>query len=128
MEGDRSLFTRHTDPFSPRRIRAILDQVKIGDDLTAVQRGEVIRLIEEYADCFALSVQEVTTVPGAVHRMDIPPDAQFNTKPRQKPFTPIQKRWINKVIDEMLKGNVIEPIHPKDARCVSPTTLAQKAH
>ncbi|TRM66810.1 hypothetical protein BD626DRAFT_396574, partial [Schizophyllum amplum] len=128
VDADRSLFTRRTDPFAPRRVQAVLEAVRIGDDLSPEQRNTVIQFVREFADCFALSMHEVTAVPGATHRMDIPADTQFSTKPRQKPFTPLQKRWVNKVIDQMLEAGIITPIHPKDARCVSPTTLAQKAH
>jgi hypothetical protein len=60
--------------------------------------------------------------------MNILEDTTFSVKVHQRPTTPAQKVWYNGVIDEMLEARIIEPIDPKDAKCVSPTTLAQKAH
>ncbi|KAK0470676.1 hypothetical protein IW261DRAFT_1298637, partial [Armillaria novae-zelandiae] len=116
------------DPYNVRRVKAILDEITIGDDLTGDQWQKVVDFVTEFADCFALSMSEVRSVPGATHKMDIPKDHKFNTKVRQRPLTPTQRVWYNKVIDEMLESNIIAPIHPKDVKCVSPTTLAQKAH
>src|SRR5882724_7154254 len=84
LGGDRSLFTRTTDPHNPRRVNEILKQVSIGADLSDEQRNRVRNLLSEFADCFALSVSEVIAIPGAEHRIHIPPDATFPKKiPRQ---------------------------------------------
>ncbi|OBZ66953.1 hypothetical protein A0H81_13345 [Grifola frondosa] len=80
-------FTRLTDPFNPQRISAILDAVTIGADLTNTQLSEVNNLLTEFADCFALSVSEVTPVEGAIHRLNIPDDATFSRRIHQRPLT-----------------------------------------
>jgi hypothetical protein len=126
--GDISVFTQSTDPRNPRRVEALLDTVTIGPDLTVEQRQEVREFVTEFADCFALSMKEVLPIPGAEHTMNIPKDAKFSTKVHQRPTTPVQKAWYNGVIDEMLEAGIIEPLSPKDAKCLSPTTLAQKTH
>ncbi|KAK0207419.1 hypothetical protein IW262DRAFT_1244992, partial [Armillaria fumosa] len=74
----------------PRCIKVILDEVTIGDDLTEDQHHQVVDFITEFADCFALSMSEVRSVPGATHKMDILKDHVFNTKIRQCPLTPTQ--------------------------------------
>jgi hypothetical protein len=53
---------------------------------------------------------------------------KFPTKVHQHPLTPPQRQFFNKKIDEMLEARVIEHIDPLQVKCVSPTTLAQKAH
>jgi hypothetical protein len=73
-------------------------------------------------------MKEVIPIPGAEHTMNIPADTTFSTKVHQRPTTPAQKVWYNGVIDEMLEAGIIELIDPKDAKCVSLTTLAQKAY
>ncbi|KAJ7334645.1 hypothetical protein DFH08DRAFT_965395 [Mycena albidolilacea] len=125
---DMSVFTRLTDPHNPKRVTAVLDAVTMGSDLTEKQHGAVRDFVTEFADCFALSMKEVMPIPGAEHTMNIPKDTTFNTKVHQRPTTPVQKEWYNGVIDEMLAAGIIEGINPKDVKCVSPTTLAQKAH
>lgn len=40
-------------------------------------------MIGDYADCFALSMSEVTLVEGASHMLDIPQDTVFKTKVNQ---------------------------------------------
>ncbi len=126
--ADKSLFTQETDPYNMCHVRAILDEITIGDDLTGDQRQTVVDFVTEFADCFALSMSEIRSVPDATHKIDIPKDHVFNTKVQQCLLTPIQGVWYNKVIDKMLKLKIIAPIHPKDVKCISPTTLAQKAH
>ncbi|KAJ6590222.1 hypothetical protein B0H10DRAFT_2233705 [Mycena sp. CBHHK59/15] len=126
--GDISVFTRLTDPHNPKRVAAIQNAVMIGPDLTGAQRSTVRDFITEFADCYALSMKEVIPIPGAEHTMNIPKEATFNTKVHQRPTTPAQKSWYNGVIDEMLEAGIIAGIDPKEVKCVSPTTLAQKAH
>ena len=123
-------YTRFTEegPFHPPRIERIKREVTIGDDLTATQREEVLRLIEEFADIFALSVNEVGTVPGAVHRLNVPKDKSFPLKVHQRPLTSPQRVWLHKKIDELINADVIEPIHARDAKFAAPTVLAKKAY
>lgn len=68
---------------------------------------------------------DTDTVVGTYRRMS-------NSAPRymihQQPLTPVQREWYNGVIDDMVEAGIISPIDPKDVKCVSPTTLAQKAH
>ncbi|THG96968.1 hypothetical protein EW026_g4960 [Hermanssonia centrifuga] len=95
-EGQRDAYTRHTDPWKPTRVAAILKAVTIGPDLSPSEREQVQQLVREYADCFALSISE--------------------------------RIYLNKKIDEMLEAGIIEQCKPDEVLCVSPTTLAQKAH
>lgn len=48
-------------------------------------------------------------------------------KVNQRPLTPPQKEYLNNKINEMIEAGIIEPCHPDQVKCVSPTTLAQKA-
>ncbi|KAJ3847558.1 hypothetical protein EV368DRAFT_87603 [Lentinula lateritia] len=43
-------------------------------------------------------------------------------------FRPEQREYLHAKIDELLEAGVIERCNPEDVRCVSPLTLAQKAH
>ena len=74
------MFTRQTAPFNPRRVTEIQRLVAIGPDLTEKQLTKVRDLIGKFADCFALSVGEVTAIPGAFHKIHIPPDVVFPKK------------------------------------------------
>jgi hypothetical protein len=127
MGEDMSIFTRLTDPYNPKWVAAVLKAVTVGPDLADEQRKRVHSFIAEFADCFALSMKEVMPIPGAEHTMNIPAKTTFSTKIHQRPTTPAQKRWYNDVINEMLAAGIIEGMDPKDVKCVSPTTLAQKA-
>jgi hypothetical protein len=127
--GDHSLFTRHTAPFNHKRVAEILKLVAVGPDLTTEQHAKVTALISKFADCFALSVSKVTAIPSATHKIHIPPNIEFPKKvPHQRPLTEPQRKYLSKTIDELLAADIIEPIRPKDVKCVSPLTLAQKPH
>ena len=67
-------------------------------------------------------------MPNAVHHLNVPPNVKFSTKVHQRPLTPPQRQYLNKKIDEMLDAGIIEQVEPSRVKCVSPTTLAQKAH
>lgn len=127
----KSLYTRNDGPdsaFRPARVAEVLRTITIGDDLSASEHAEVEAVITEYADCFALFVSEVRLVEGAVHKLDIPDDAVFLKKVRQRALTPPQREYLHLKIEELLEAGVIEQCHPSEVKCVSPITLAQKAH
>jgi len=90
FDTKQSLHTRHMNTFKPECVQAVLDAVTLGPDLTDEQRAKASTLIADFADCFALSVSEVTQVPGAVHRLNIPENTKFSTKIQQRPLTPPQ--------------------------------------
>ncbi|TFK58739.1 hypothetical protein BDN72DRAFT_781679, partial [Pluteus cervinus] len=123
-----NLFTRHTKPFKPARVAEVLRLVKIGNDLTDEERVQVIGLVTEFADVFALSVSEVRNVEGAVHKLLIPEGSTFSKRVRQKPVTPPQREYLHQKVSKMLAADIIEQCRPEDVKCVSLTTLAQKAH
>jgi hypothetical protein len=125
---NKTIYTRHTDPFKPDRVAKILAEVNIGPDVTPAQHRETLDLVREFADCFALAISEVNTVPGAVHKLDIPENATFRTKIGQRSLNPPQKAYIHGKVKEMLAAGIIEPIHPRDVRAVAPTVLAKKTH
>ncbi|GLB38087.1 putative retrotransposable element Tf2 155 kDa protein type 1-like [Lyophyllum shimeji] len=125
-----SILTRRTDPFKKERVDAVLNEITLGTDLSEEERSRAVSLLREYADCFALSLSEVTTVDGATHKLNIPDrnTTKFRTKPNQRPLSGPQKEYYNGVIDNMLDAGIIEPIDHKDVKCCGATTLAKKAH
>jgi RNase H-like domain found in reverse transcriptase/Reverse transcriptase (RNA-dependent DNA polymerase) len=129
LDADNSIFTRKTNPFKKERVNAILDSVKLGPDLAPAQRAQMEDLLREFADCFALSVSEVNAVPGAEHRIHIPPGTTFPKRvPKQRQFTAAQREFLGKTIDELLAADIIEPIRPEDVKCASPIALGHKTH
>lgn len=76
-------FTRHTKPFKTERVKQIVAEATIGPDIAPKQWKVVEELITEFADCFALSMKKVNTVPGAVHKLNILANAKFCTKVAQ---------------------------------------------
>jgi transposase InsO family protein len=128
FRSNHELFTRMTDPQKPERVQELLRLITVGDDLATEERQKVHELIRSFADIFALSVSEVKTVDNAIHHPDIPSDTTFQMKVHQKPLTPTQRRYLYDSIDTMLEAGVIEPCRPEDVKCISATTLAQKAH
>ena len=128
LKNESGLFTRLTEPWKKERVDEILKQVKIGPDLTEKERDQALKFLSDWADIFALSINEVKLVDNAVHHLDIPTGTVFSTKVGQKPLTPPQRKYLYESIDTMLKAGVIEQCLPDQVKCVSPTTLAQKTH
>ena len=105
-----------------------MKEVSIGPDISDAQRKEVHGLLRKYADCFALSIKEVNAIPGAVHKLNIPEGAKFQTKITPRSYNPDQRAFIELKVDEMLDAGIIHQIHPRDVRCVAQIVLAQKTH
>jgi len=126
--AEDAIFTWDTDPFLPARVAKIWELVQIGEDLTETEHKEVERLIEEFANCFVLSLSKVNLIPGAVHRLNIPQGTTFRMKIPQCPLNPDQQVFMETKVDEMLKAGVIRTAHPGEVKCVAPSVLAQKVH
>ncbi|KAH7919478.1 hypothetical protein BV22DRAFT_992387, partial [Leucogyrophana mollusca] len=125
-------FTRHKDPFNDARVAYIKAQVTIGQgdpsNLSPEERKCGEDLVAEYADIFACSLLEVKQVPGAQHKLNIPPDAKFNLRVHQRALSPPQMKFYHGKVNEMHKADLIERTGPADVKAVAPTVLAQKAH
>ena len=128
FQEDSNLFTRMTKPFKLERVKEILQLVTIGDDLSTSKQKKVQDLVSSFTDIFALSVSKVKVVENATHHLNIPTDTKFPLKVHQKPLTPPQCRYLYESIDTMLKAGIIEACKLEDVKCISATTLAQKAH
>lgn len=64
--------TRGMNPWNPKQVARILKEVTFGKDIKEGERNMAQAVVAEFADCFALSIKEVNTVPGAVHKLKIP--------------------------------------------------------
>jgi hypothetical protein len=123
-----SVLTRDKNPQNPECVNRIVKEVTIGPDITQEQHEIVQKLLEEYADCFALSIKEVNAIPGAVHKLNIPKDATFQTKIPPRSYNPDQQAFINGKVNEILEAGIVRPIHPSKVRFVVQTVLAKKTH
>ena len=102
--------------------------MRLGDDLSKAEQVAVRGLVEEYANVFTLSVHEVKHIPGAIHKLYIPEDAELNKKIGQKPLTPPQATYFSKALDVMIDAGICAPIEAKDVKCVLPITLLAKSY
>ncbi|EJD34330.1 hypothetical protein AURDEDRAFT_74111, partial [Auricularia subglabra TFB-10046 SS5] len=95
---------------APERVRAVLEKVAIGDDLSAEQRGQVQDLVREYADVFTLSLNEVRLVDFMEHRLGVPEGTKGPRTANQKPLTEPQREWLYKALDEMEACDIVRRI------------------
>jgi hypothetical protein len=128
VDNDQSIFTRATDAFKTERVAEIVRLIRIGDDVSPEERAIVEDLIREFPNIFALSVSKVKHIPGATHPLKIPEGTTFNTMIKQRPMSPSQTAYFSNALDIMLEAGICESIAAKDVKCVSPITLAAKAH
>lgn len=120
--------TRGMNPWNPKQVARILKEVTFGKDIKEGERNMAQAVVAEFADCFALSIKEVNTVPGAVHKLKIPEGVTFRTKILLRLYNPDQKAFIEAKVDEMLEARIICSIHPRDVWFVAQTVLSQKVH
>jgi hypothetical protein len=100
---------RATYLFDETRVQAILNKIQIGPDLTEGQKAEVISLVREYADIFALSMSEIFFVDWWKHHLNIDPGVKLLTRMSQCLLTKKQKTWFYDILDEMEEAHVIQP-------------------
>ncbi|THU83502.1 hypothetical protein K435DRAFT_689468, partial [Dendrothele bispora CBS 962.96] len=111
-------FTRKTNAFLPARVDRVMEEINIGDDLTADER-RVEELLRSYANCFEIAVSEAHAVNGAVQH------TQRRAVSKVCTLTTIERTPDKSFSDKRLtkcweRGS--------ENKCVSPITLAQKAH
>ena len=123
-----SVLTRDKDLQNPEHINRIMKEVTIGPDIMQEQCEIVQKLLKEYADCFTLSIKEVNTIPGAVHKLNIPKDATFQMKIPPRSYNPDQRAFVNGKVNEMLEAGIVCPIHPSEVQFVAQTVLVKKTH
>jgi hypothetical protein len=73
-------------------------------------------------------MSEVNTVPGAVHKLNIPPETKFCTRIPQQSMNPAQKEYLHAKVNEMIEAGIIALIHPRDVRAVAPVVFSKKTH
>ncbi|KAI0058297.1 hypothetical protein BV25DRAFT_1778812, partial [Artomyces pyxidatus] len=112
----------------PARVDEIFKQLTIGTDLTEDERREVINLVREFADCFALSVSKVLPVHSATHRLNLPSQEKIPFKIHQQPLFGEKHAYFAKHVNVMLEAGIIAPIAAEDVKFCENTVLAQKAH
>ena len=92
------------------------------------KQQQVCDLIMEFADIFALSVQEVKPVNFIKFRLNIPKNVEYPTKVNQQPLMQAQDAWYFLVLDDFVAAGVLQEIRPDEVKATHPTVLAQKAH
>lgn len=124
-----TIFTRLKEkgPFFPPRVAKILDLITLGL-LSTKEHNKVTDLVLEFADIFALSVQEVKPVDSITFHLNIPKDKDYPVKVNQCPLTQAQKEWYFPVLDDFVVADVLREIRPNDIKAAHPMVLAQKAH
>ncbi|EJD45079.1 hypothetical protein AURDEDRAFT_64780, partial [Auricularia subglabra TFB-10046 SS5] len=95
---------------APERVQRVLDQVQIGNDLSAEQRGQVEALVREFADVFTLSLNEVRLVDFIEHKLGLPPGTKGPRSANQKPLTEPQREWLYSALDEMEACDIVRRI------------------
>jgi len=78
------------------------------------------------ADVFALSLSEVQFVDWYTHKLHIEPEIKFPTRVNQRPVTEVQKKWFNKILDEMEAAYIIQRVPGDFIKNLSSTNLAPK--
>ena len=117
---------RARDPAEPGRVQAILAKVAIGHDLSEKERGEVVGLIKEYPDIFALNLSEVFPVDFVQHKLKLNPDAVLPKKVHQRPITELQREFFTGILDDMETAGVIHAVPAEFIKCLNSTHLAPK--
>ncbi|KIJ33909.1 hypothetical protein M422DRAFT_142687, partial [Sphaerobolus stellatus SS14] len=103
-------------PFKQEWVDQILKEVNIGEDLSNEQCTEVVNLVTEFADVFALTLAKVLLVNFTTHKLHINPSIPLPTKVNQKPLMAEQKLWYYRKIEEMEEAGIIAHVKANQVR------------
>jgi hypothetical protein len=62
-------------------------------------------------------MSEVTVVPGATHKLNVPEGTKYKTKMNQRPLSGPQKEYFNGILNKMLEAGIITPIDHNNVKC-----------
>lgn len=81
----------------------------------------------EYADIFALNLDEVQPVDWHSQNLDIDPSTKLpKHRVDQQPVTAVQKEFLFGMLDDMEKAHIIQKIPADKIKCLNSTNLAPK--
>ncbi|KAF8834950.1 hypothetical protein BDN67DRAFT_875138, partial [Paxillus ammoniavirescens] len=115
------------DPFYPPQIEKVVKTVIYGP-VPPEKLAQVQNLVAEFADIFALSIQEVKPVKFIKFRLNILKDIDYPTKVNQKQLSQVQKEFYHPKLTKLIEVKVLRSIRSDEVKVAHPTVLAQKAH
>lgn len=104
----------------------ILRKVSIGNDLIVEQNKQVIELVSEFADVFALLLSDILPVDFAKLVLDVPAGTSFPKRAGQRRLMEPQCQWLYKVLDDMERTNIIAKVTKDQVAAISPTNIVPK--
>ncbi|GAA5952192.1 hypothetical protein JCM10213_004059 [Rhodosporidiobolus nylandii] len=118
------------EPPMEYRRREVRKLLMIGDKkmkLSDEQRARIEALVDESANCFALSLSDVKATPTV--KFHIPTPGAVPTRARNRPFNnPDQQRFVEEYVDKLLNAQFLVHVHPDDVTWVSSNTVVPKAN
>ncbi|KAF8576490.1 hypothetical protein K439DRAFT_1276497, partial [Ramaria rubella] len=71
---------------------------------------QLVNLIQEYVDIFALSLLEVQPVDFIWHALNVPSNLRGPRWSNQKPLSEPQLEWLYKTLDDMEGAGIVKKI------------------
>lgn len=97
------------------------DMLKIGSEVTEIQKKKLLDLVNEYRDCFALSINELGTSTIADMHITLSDNLPVTYKPYRLPYT--ERIVVKDLINELLASNIIRE---SSSSYASPIVLVKK--
>lgn len=98
-----------------------LDMLKIGDKVAEKDKLRLLALLNEYRDCFALSVDELGLTPITEMHIKLTDDSPVSYKPYRLPFA--ERKIVRDMIDNLLANDIVRESNSPFA---SPIVLVRK--
>lgn len=97
------------------------EQINWGSSLTPMEVEELMRLINEYRDCFAVDLKEVGCTAGAELKIDLTSEEPVRYRPYRMPYS--ERRLVNEMV---LKLKEVGIISDSESPYASPILLVAK--
>ncbi|XP_071913979.1 uncharacterized protein [Coffea arabica] len=106
LETDEGLVELPVHPDQPERT------VKVGTCLDELTRSSLESLLEEYAEIFASSADDISGIPTelAAHRLHVDPNVQL-VKQKKRNFAPERKKVVKSEVSKLLEAKIVKEVY-----------------
>ncbi|XP_073948993.1 uncharacterized protein [Choristoneura fumiferana] len=98
-----------------------IDMLNLGEDLTQEYKQQLLDLLNEFRDCFALSLDELGMTHITEMHIDLQDSTPISYKPYRLPFS--ERLIVRDIIDELLESKIVQESNSSYA---SPIVLVKK--
>lgn len=112
---------RHHDSIHGRTSEITADLLNIGPDVKDEDRDKILKLVNEYRDCFALTIDELGKTSISEMHIRLHDESPVTYKPYRLPYS--ERILVRDIINQLMENDIVKE---SDSPYASPIVLVRK--